>query len=456
MDRKWIWFIVISATVVVLAGIALIVLWQVGILFKQKEHPVQQKNAEPLNVTNDAAEVASTKAIVTIIIEPNEDAVRTTLTKWLQDDENVTVSSELESPNEKNTIQGDILFSSDEWTCVRQRLDSPVQLKTGDYFGYSIDTALTDVVVVGAPGTKNSSGNVFIYTGQPPVSKQTIDAPHSSERFGLHCVLSPQAQTLVVQSERHVYIYRRIESGDYALEFTMSVQPDLQVLSASPENTMWITDQNQGLVHIYDRVGDTWKAVQQAAYLAMDVSYEPETNHVWVASAQGLYHWSRDARGLWVENARWLGDMALTTLDQFAPQKGIHAGINFLAVGEAHNDSMSLVTALNPHAVIDRIQVPGGRSTQQNALFADHVKWWDHAELLIVTVPLDNRNCGSVMVYSLSEDSRLIPLGMLRAQEQESSAQFGSNIKVYMEKRLLISASGGDNTKGKVWIYENH
>lgn len=458
MQGAWVWVIACATVIaVVLTGVVLVALWQTGVIFaRSKDEAVLRKPpppkedkkapAEPKEEPAAADEPGATDRSLEIVPlpEPTESQIRALVSAWLPD----APAQDAPARGAADVRTGDVAF--DEWECRRSVLPCAVDLQPEDYFGYAIDTAGA-IAVVGAPGVAAGAGCVFVYACQTPT--QTLASPGTAgERFGLNCALSSTGATLAVQSARGVHIYRRSD-GSYTLEKTLELGEDFHVLCANPDGCLWVSNQTGGAMQIYERGTDAdWQHACTADFLAMDVSYEPETGHAWVASASGLRHWSRDQHAQWTENANWMPERALTTVRHFTSDQGQR----MLALGEAHADVLTLVSAEDPHAQIDRVSIPGGRAANTNALFADHVLWWDAMRCLVVTVPLDTlrgmRSCGCTLAYQL-DGATLKPVCMLRGAPEEPSAQFGSNVKL-LDNAILVSASGANAARGAVWVFE--
>jgi hypothetical protein len=465
MERRT-WIVVLAVLFVLIAAIIMIALWQTDTFNTTTESATKtqiriddDKPSEPsASHDKDVNHISKTTVLpvpeAEQIFETTEQQLKQSLDRWLKDVHMVDVRVGGDMPAD-DEVSREIIVAQNKWSCSRSILQPPGGALKGDFFGYSMDAA-GGLVAISAPGVEHKSGAVYVFD-QNLQHHQTLKASSRGKRFGISCLLSPDGKVLVVQSDDTVHIFRKADL-DFVLEQELALDNYNQVLGAAPCNTIWVSNQTDGLIHVYDFIDGTWQNVCTRSVMGMDMSYEPETKHVWLASSEGLRHWSRDLQGDWTENASWLTDIALTTVDQFEPKSGQHEGINLLVLGQAHTDSMTLVSAMNPHEIIDRIEVPGGHQSHQNVLFADTALWWDTAQSIVVTLPLDyvngTKHCGAVIIYQLTQDSRLMPVCMLRGDRVDAASQFGSIVKVHQDNALLISASGAGKGRGEVLVFE--
>lgn len=415
---------IITISILVVVGSILAILWSTGNLTKSDES-VQLRELE------DPSTPVDKNDIVVTTDETSDDLITDTLNKWLDTGKNVDsknngdITSEIYTPT--------VVKLDEDWNVARSTLPHPPGYTS---FGYSLD-ANSGVACIAAP----DSNSVFIYDGDLKLI-QKIEGPDGSKRFGLTTKLSEFNKYLIIQSESNLYIYKR-DQGIYSIDQELeNIGDDYRVLSASPEGCMWIGSIITNNLHILER-SSRWSEVTVVDGLdVMDLSYDYKTRHMWVATTNGIQHWGKDSSsGIWNKNALWLPGTTVTSIEQFTPSTGPHSGINFLMIGEAHKDTVTLVTALNPNQPIDKMSI----STGTNILYGSSILWWDDAKQMIITSPLDTLNnmvnSGSVVSYKMSKDSKFIPVCMLKSEVAKSSNQYGSNVKLLSSGIVLISSS---------------
>ena len=442
----------------------MLILWQTGIFpahnrameLRSTDRPEVKtskdpdKSVNPIDLRSEEASTPVLKDTPVVIQSPSKVELDALIEKWLQVDNT-------ELPVDSNRLQPctELVLVPNVWKCARTHLMPPSPAEEGDYFGYAMDSQ-AQVTVVGSPGVSNGAGAIYVYGTELKVL-QTICAPTPGDRFGMACLLSPSAGLLFIQSASAVWVYLRNvpDDGTYKYSEKLDLSQEFQMLGCAPEGCLWLTNQNHCTTHIMERaIGGQWDPVVVVPLLTMQIVFDPQTQHVWTACSEGLHHWSKNLHGQWTENASWLQNLALTTLEKFTTLNG---GNSYLVLGEAQFDRISLVSGLDPHTILDRVDVPGGHTADASVLFGDRVLWWNQAQLLLATVPLDAihpvRNCGSVIVYQLSSDTRLMPVVMLRHSQLDLSAQFGSHIKLHDATTLLISAPGAAGGRGAVEVF---
>lgn len=397
--------------------------------------------------------------------EASEEAVNELVATWL----NIR-PIHVDTHTLKDTYEPWIGFSGDCQFTLKQMPLKETELEEGDRFGYSMDTcsSLLGRCAIGAPGRNGGKGAVYVLDEkldiiqQLTVSDDTASSPENMH-FGIYCSLSPTGLYLAIQSDGYVRIYRW-NGHSYEFESELFFDNFHVVLGLAPEGTMWITNQSSNTLLVYEREkgsGTSWIEVASAPTMAMDLVYEPTTDHVWVASAEGIRHWSRNTRHQWVENACWAEDNGLTAVDQFSPHRD---GEHVLVLGQAQMDSLALVSAVNPYRIIDRIHMPGKFSASTSTaasccLFSEQVMWWPEAKRLLVTSPWDSvdgvRHAGSFTAYEIDSvgTTTLSPTDCFRDPAGPGyMAEFGGNVKQLDTQRVLICSSGSNSSRGAVFI----
>ena len=446
MKRGTLLAIVISVGLVVIAGIILLTLWLSGIVFTSEEVRVYEAKvirakAEEKQPVTSVTDKQSNKSQVYRTYDSDEEAVRSTVNAWLtprfEDSTTVTRS-------ENNTeFSTDMVYFGDKWKLERSKLLVPEHVEPTDQFGYCIDTT-EHFMFVGAPG--GNQGRVFVFNQHFDVV-QTIETPDSEDTgFGRDVLCSNTGITLVIQSTTQTHIFEQSELGFYDHKNTLvSLDQNNLLLCASPDGTLWSTDLQLGFMNIHEKSSITqeWKHTHHVQAMAMNASYEPESDHVWIACAEGLQHWSMDG-DTWVQNAHYLQNMPITSIDQFTAESGEYDGYQLLLIGEAQHDTFNLVNALNPRDRIDRVEIPGGANDTDNQLFADTLICWKN-RYVVATSPIGHvnniPNNGAVFIYELSTSGKLVLGSMISSSS--GSAQFGSGTKIFQDT-LVITSRGDD------------
>lgn len=458
MEKNALVWIIVAIAACVLAGVGALVAWQLG-AFKPKSKripPPPGPSGEPQVGDIRASEAPADKSLLErdLQIAAAAEETRTiddVIAAWLTDG-----SPDYTPDHSSPAYVADVVLVAGAWNCTRsQLLPGAEALSEGDRFGYAVDSQ-AQVTIVTAPGTGSGDGVAYVFGGNLKFV-QKIDAPAKGERFGTDCVLSPSATMLFVQSDSSVYVYTRtLPQCTYSFSVKLELTSDIQILKCSPENTLWVSNQKEGTTHILGRsqVGE-WTVVADIPVLTMQIAFDPKTQYVWAATSEGVTHWSRNNRGEWIENARWLESMALTSVEQFVP---INSANSYLLLGEAQNDCVSVVSALDPNTMLDRVVVPGGSSGVAGAsegLFGDRVV--SFGGLVVVSAPLDGvypiKNAGCIVVYQLTDDAKLLPVAMVRSAQMDSMSQFGSYVRVHDSKTLLVSAPGAKKGRGGVDVF---
>jgi len=334
----------------------------------------------------------------------------------------------------------------------------------GDEFGYSVD-ASAGVLCVGSPGHMQGAGRVSLFLGGSPDSPLTYvcatNAPHGAgPRFGRGVKVTDGGRQVLVQSERDTHAYTVDGQEMVGAGTLQGLGRNVELLCAGPDGTLWVRHHGEGTMSVWERGGGgAWAERSRHHVDAMDVVYEPGSRHVWIASHQGLLHWSRDEGGDWSENARWMEGDELTSVTPFSPQSGPHAGVDYLFVGAAQHDTGRLVSAINPHRSVDLVEVPGGQVKGDGVLFGNGALWVEATHSLLVSAPLDRSTAdyshvGGVFVYGLAHDSRLVPQALLRPEVQPGNGgMYGAGMVLIGQGQVVLSNPAADQGAGEVeWV----
>lgn len=418
MTRATIIIVAVAVVLLLVGGIVTLILLQGGSF---QSGQVERSSDDDRDATTDAASAAipndSNNVPTSSAIEQDEESIEDTLDRWLKVNKTKTFPAETRVWDELDTIN----LSGKSFS--RNELQAPEPCEN---FGFSMD-ACEDCLCVTA------SGIAFIYDSDLKIA-QVLRS--DEEHFGIQCIFSNDGNILLVKSSQSIFVYAK-GGPQYAQSHQLNFQPKHRVLCVF-DDTIWISNQLEGqLILLEKNTENEW--VTHATYdiMAMDATYEPSTGHMWVASAEGLKHWSRDSNGQWIKNADWLENMPLTTVHPFVPAEGHAAGMKLVVLGEAQNDSVTLCSSMNPHQRIDRMEVPGGAKESPNVFFGDKLLWWEECDALVVSAPLDSRQDGHVYLYEISHDIRMIPSVMLRSRVREG-AQFSSDVCL-LSGRLFVS-----------------